>query len=251
MHATVHNFLRSLLSLSRRATPAAMATLSLDYNANVICYKELIEKEDEGRRRGRAAGLAHRDAWKPVEPFEMGSASYSICEEKPKIPTAAIEHPAHFRDTVGDESMVGGTPARFGGKWDCTLTHAPDGRTFKPWESVGLTINPDGSVSEAEKKHREVKVGPHDCYCEVGFNCWQSKYLKPPAHGLQGTFEREFFTNTPGELALVWQLGENDKERLKQRMRKNEEAMAKLDVGVAAKRMDVSRLTSASVIGRH
>ena len=111
--------------------------------------------------------------------------------------------------------------------------------------------NPDGSVSEAEKKHREVKVGPHDCYCEVGFNCWQSKYLKPPAHGLQGTFEREFFTNTPGELALVWQLGENDKERLKQRMRKNEEAMAKLDVGVAAKRMDVSRLTSASVIGRH
>ena len=82
---------------------------------------------------------------------------------------------------------------------------------------------------QAEKKHREVKVGPHDCYCEVGFNCWQSKYLKPPAHGLQGTFEREFFTNTPGELALVWQLGENDKERLKQRMRKNEEAMAKLE----------------------
>ena len=38
-----------------------MATLSLDYNANVICYKELIEKEDTARRVGigrRAGGRA-------------------------------------------------------------------------------------------------------------------------------------------------------------------------------------------------
>ena len=46
--------------------------------------------------------------------------------------------------------------------------------------------------------------------------------------GLQGVFEREFWTNTPGELALVWDFKE------KGQASSGAEQMAELDKKVAA-----------------
>ena len=54
---------------------------------------------------------------------------------------------------------------------------------------------------ELQLSQRVVKKGPHDCYCEVGYNCWSMAGKARTANfGLMGVFEREFWSNTPGEL---------------------------------------------------
>ena len=101
------------------------------------------------------------------------------------MPVAAIRNPYLYKDTVGDDGLAGGTPSRFGGKWDVLTKHIP--------------------VDHGDKPQRVVKKGPHDCYCDVGYNCWSMAGKARTANfGLMGVFEREFYTNTPGELALVW-----------------------------------------------
>ena len=167
-----------------------MTEAGLTYTDQVICFKELIGKEDDGRRRWRErygtqwGGGGSGGGWRPVEPFENGSASDSKMEMPSTVPVAARNNPAHFRDSVGDDCLAGGTPKRFGGRWDVMSHDIP---------------------LPAYEKQRVVKKGPHDCYCDIGYNCWSKAGTARTANfGLMGTFEREFWTNTPGELALVW-----------------------------------------------
>lgn len=130
------------------------------------------------------------------------------------LPISAIRNPPLYKDTVGNEGLSGGTPLRFGGRWDVVS------------EKVEQYQDPN-------KPQKVVKKGPHDCYCDVGYNCWSMAGCAPAHHvfmpralateslflavpmparskarttnfGLRGVFEREFWTNTPGELALVW-----------------------------------------------
>ncbi len=164
-----------------------MTSMNLTFTDGVKNYAEQIEKEDQGRRmwKKRYGQMFHGAQWRPVEPFENGSSSFSDTEVPPKIPTAAISYPFLFKDTVGDDGLCGGTPKRFGGRWDCTQRG--------PNELDG------------DKPMRVIKNGPHDCYCEIGFGAWSmAGKARTVNHGLRGTFEREFWTNTPGELALVW-----------------------------------------------
>ena len=51
------------------------------------------------------------------------------------------------------EGLAGGTPLRFGGSWDVVS------------EKVERYVDPN-------KPQKVVKKGPHDCYCDVGYNCW-------------------------------------------------------------------------------
>ena len=152
----------------------------LTFTDSVICYKELIEKEDTARRAGKQR-LKEKDVkamWRPVEPFEATGASESKTELPPSIPVSAIRNPPLYRDTVGNEGLAGGTPLRFGGEWDIVS------------EKVEKYVDPN-------KAQRTVKKGPHDCYCDIGFNAW-SMAGKARTHnfGLRGVFEREFWTNS-------------------------------------------------------
>ena len=113
---------------------------------------------------------------RPVEPFEKGSSSYSDTELPPKIPSAAVAYPFLFTDSVGDLGLAGGTPKRFGGRWDCTQTGLPN----KP-------------------PRRVVKKGPHDCYCEIGFAAWSmAGKARTVNHGLKEAGLKDLWTNTPG-----------------------------------------------------
>mmetsp|Transcript_49420 Transcript_49420/g.122827 ORF Transcript_49420/g.122827 Transcript_49420/m.122827 type:complete len:191 (-) Transcript_49420:260-832(-) len=163
-----------------------MSEINVTYTDSVICYKELIEKEDAARRGWAKKYAGNWDAkWRPAEPLEATGASLSKTEMPPTVPKAATQYPALFRDTVGDEGLAGGTPKRFGGRWDVTAN-----------------LNP---VSHEGKPVRVVKKGPHDQYCDIGYNCWKmAGKQRTHNYGLQGVFERELWTNTPGELALVW-----------------------------------------------
>ena len=151
--------------------------MNLTYTDTVKNYCELIEKEDKGRRMWKER-YGNRDmGWRPVEPFEKGSSSYSDSEVPPKIPSAAVAYPFLFTDTVGDLGLAGGTPKRFGGRWDCTQR----------------------DPSTDDKPARVVKKGPHDCYCEIGFGAWSmAGKARTVNHGLKSDFHREFWTNTPG-----------------------------------------------------
>ena len=192
----------------------------LTFTDSVICYKELIEKEDTARRVGKQR-LKEKDVkamWRPVEPFEATGASESKTELPPSIPVSAIRNPPLYRDTVGNEGLSGGTPLRFGGRWDIVS------EKVEPW------VDPD-------KPQKVVKKGPHDCYCEIGFAAWSmAGKARTVNHGLRGTFEREFWTNTPGELALVWDFSGAEKRKALAQSKAaaaNAEAMAKLDAQVA------------------
>ena len=197
-----------------------MSNNALTFTDSVICYKELIDKEDTARREWKnrfgakyGAGKNATD-WRPVEPFEAKGASNSKTELPSGIPAAAyvlerwnhqasqmlvtltalltkhnmccacrLRNPPQFRDTVGNDGLAGGTKNCFGGVWDI--------------------VTP--KVVDEEPKQRVVKKGPHDCYCEIGYNCWSmAGKMRTVNHGLMGTFEREFWTNTPGEMAMVW-----------------------------------------------
>ena len=194
------------------------------------CYAERISKETEARRSFLsrwASGQAQADlGWRPVEPFERTSSSMSPCEMPPRVPRIATTHPELVKDSVGDLGLAGGTSKRFGGKWDTTANLKP---------------------RSGDKLVPVAKKGPHDCYCEVGFGCFSEvKGPKPHNFGRKGTFEREFWTNTPGclppspaahthvsrlvqtpcarsELALVWDYKGKDKK----------DPLAELDVAVA------------------
>ena len=146
------------------------------------CYAERIAKETEARRAFLSrwtSGAAQADlSWRPVEPFERTSSSMSPCEQPPRVPRIATTHPELVKDSVGDLGLTGGTPKRFGGKWDTTANLQPLSRE---------------TASPVAKK------GPHDCYCPVGYGCFSE--VKSPMRtnfGRRGTFEREFWTNTPG-----------------------------------------------------
>jgi len=163
-----------------------MSNTKLTYTDSVICYKELIEKEDATRRDWAGKyGKSWNSKWRPIEPFEPNGASDSKMELPPTVPPAARKYPQLYRDSVGDEGLAGGTPKRYGGRWDVTSNLTP--------------------INHGDKPPRVVKKGPHDLYCDIGYNCWNmAGKARTANYGLMGTFEREFWTNTPGELALVW-----------------------------------------------
>lgn len=154
--------------------------MKITYTDSVICYKELIEKEDAARRLYQTRyGGKKEGRWRPIEPFEATSASGSKLEMPAGVPQAALKHPELFRDSVGDDALTGGTAKRFGGRWDVTANNVP--------------------IDHGSHAPRVVKKGPHDCYCDIGFNAW-SMAGKARTHnfGLKGVFERDFWTNTPG-----------------------------------------------------
>lgn len=162
-----------------------MSNAMITYTDAVICYKELIEKEDTARRMWKEKYGAAKMPWRPVEPFEPMGASSSKQELPTGLPAAAARNPALYNDTVGNEGLTGGTPKRFGGHWDVLSKGTP--------------------IDHGDQAQRVVKKGPHDCYCDIGFGCWSMAGKARTANfGLQGVFEREFWTNTPGELALAW-----------------------------------------------
>ena len=170
------------------AERAAMSNNSLAFVDSVICYKEQIDKEETSKRNWKARYGTQDQGWRPVEPFERTGASSAKTEMVPGMPAAALRTPSQFRDTVGGDCLAGGTPLRFGGKWDVLSKNLPD-------------------KDDDPKPQRVVKKGPHDCYCEVGYNCWSMAGKARTANfGLMGVFEREFWSNTPGELALVWDI---------------------------------------------
>jgi len=163
-----------------------MSNNSLCFTDSVICYKELIDKEDTARRTWREKYGQKDLGWRPVEPFEAKGASNSKMELPSGMPSAAIRNPALYKDTVGYDGLSGGTPYRFGGRWDVLCKNEP-------------------LPEDDDKPQRVVKKGPHDCYCDIGYNAWSMAGKARSANfGLKGVFEREFWTNTPGELALVW-----------------------------------------------
>jgi hypothetical protein len=169
------------------APPRATAmNAGLQFTDSVICYKELIDKEDTARRLAKQRNGQRALGWRPVEPFEATGASNSKLELPSEgIPGPALRNPSQFMDNVGNDSLAGGTPLRFGGRWDVLHKDTPQ------WDSG--------------KPQRVVKQGPHDCYCGIGYNCWsQAGKARTANFGLMGVFEREFWSNTPGELALVW-----------------------------------------------
>ena len=157
-----------------------MSNGNITYTDSVICYKELIEKEDAARRDWFTKfGGSWDQKWRPIEPFERGGASNSKGELPTSVPVPARKHPELYRDTVGDEGLAGGTPARFGGRWDVLANLKP--------------------IDHGDKPPRVVKKGPHDLYCDIGYNCWNmAGKARTHNFGLMGTFEREFWTNTPG-----------------------------------------------------
>lgn len=157
-----------------------MSNTNVTYTDSVICYKELIEKEDAARRGwAKKYGRSWDAKWRPAEPFEAKGASVSKMEMPTSVPLAARNYPMLYRDTIGDEGLAGGTPKRFGGRWDVTANLSP--------------------LNHSDKPDRVVKKGPHDLYCDIGYNCWKmAGKQRTHNYGLQGTFEREFWTNTPG-----------------------------------------------------
>jgi len=185
-----------------------MSQNSLTFTDSVICYKELIGKEDASRRSWKEKyGGNFTMGWRPVEPFEKSGASDSKAELPSAMPASALRNPALYRDTVGNDGLSGGTPLRMGGQWDI--------------------VSAKVAADHGNKPQRVVKKGPHDCYCDVGYNCWSmAGKARTANYGLMGTFEREFWTNTPGELALVWDF--------KSQMPDKEKEMAALDQKVAS-----------------
>merc|ERR1711971_1541359 len=98
------------------------------FTDSVICYKELIEKEDMARRTWKerfGAKFAQGGAWRPIEPFESLGASDSKMELPSSIPVSAIRNPALYRDTFGNDGLAGGTPHRFSGRWDVVSEQVP------------------------------------------------------------------------------------------------------------------------------
>jgi len=156
------------------------------FTDSVICYKELIDKEETTKRQWRGKYGNSDVGWRPVEPFEKTGASNSKMELPSGMPSAAIRNPYLYKDTVGEQGLAGGAPTRFGGRWDVLTKDMPIDYSHNPTQRV-------------------VKKGPHDCYCDIGYNCWSmAGKARTANYGLSGVFEREFWTNTPGELALVW-----------------------------------------------
>ena len=130
-----------------------MSNNGLTFTDSVICYKELIDKEDTARRTWKAKyGKRFEEGglgWRPVEPFEIHGASDSKTELPSGVPVSAIRNPALYRDTVGNEGLAGGTPLRMGGEWDIVSNKVPQ-------------------LQDPDKPPRGLQKGPHDCYCEVG-----------------------------------------------------------------------------------
>ena len=157
---------RSVIRLFLLCAPLQRAfTMSgntMTFTNDVICWKELIDKEQTGHRVWKEKwGPVFQDGgpWRPVEPFERSGASEAKGELPAGIPGSAIRNPKLYRDHVGKDGLAGGTPNRFGGQWDLVSERA------ERW------VDPD-------KPPNVVKKGPHDCYCDIGYNC-ESAGLDP------------------------------------------------------------------------
>ena len=99
----------SLSSLLSRLE--SMSNNSLAFTDSVICYKELIDKEETAKRTWKQKYGSSDLGWRPVEPFERTGASSSKTEMPAGIPVSAIRNPDLYRDTVGGDCLAGGTPA--------------------------------------------------------------------------------------------------------------------------------------------
>ena len=76
------------------------------------------------------------------------------------VPVSALRNPPLYRDTVGNDGLAGGTPQRFGGQWDIVS------EKVEAWK-------------DPTKGQRVVKKGPHDCYCDIGYNAWNMAGCAP------------------------------------------------------------------------
>ena len=139
----------------RARPPTSMSNNALTYTDSVICYKELIDKEETAKRQWKDKYGKSDLGWRPVEPFEATGASNSKMELPSGMPSAALRNPALYKDTVGGDGLAGGTPYRFGGRWDVLTKNQPIDYSYK-----------------GEKPPRVIKKGPHDCYCDIGYNAW-------------------------------------------------------------------------------
>ena len=52
-----------------------MSGNSLMFTDSVICFKELIDKEETAKRQWRGKYGMNKEGWRPVEPFERTGAS--------------------------------------------------------------------------------------------------------------------------------------------------------------------------------
>ena len=137
-----------------------MSNNALTFTNSVICYKEQIDKEDNSRRVwkerfGKRFAEGNMD-WRPVEPFEQSGASNAKAEFPPSIPVSAIANPPLYKDSVGNDALAGGTPHRFGGKWDgeedhCRLTRA-HARIQCVWKTIFPLSNRLAHLKNLEKR---------------------------------------------------------------------------------------------------
>ena len=73
-HTTLTLRSRTKVSSAWPSLAAAMQN-SLMFTSSVICYKELIEKEESSRRNHKTKHGNMNLGWRPVEPFERTGAS--------------------------------------------------------------------------------------------------------------------------------------------------------------------------------
>lgn len=197
-------------------------------------------QEDTGRRVWKQRwGPVFQEGgpWRPVEPFERTGASDSKAELPTGIPPSALRNPKQYYDHVGNDMLAGGTPLRFGGQWDivsqkvtpwqdpnkkpnvvkkgphdcyCDIGCAPWDISPPPRLDVQSHIE---FTAHAPSHRREPYLVARGCATRR-YNCWSmAGKARTENHGLMGVFEREFWSNTPGELALVWDFkGEGNKQ---------------------------------------
>lgn len=174
------------------------------------CYVNLITKEALARstwteKYGKDWGVEGAKTWRPIEPFETKSCSKHILETpRTHAPRQARQYPKAFVDTVGDEALLGGTPKKYGMMWDINSLFDPE------------TIAAAQAALDPNKKPREVRKGPHDCYCEIGYGCWDPAASGSPAksvhHGRPAVM-KSLYTQLPSSIAMIWQSPLTDEEK--------------------------------------
>lgn len=174
------------------------------------CYQDLIKREISARtswkeKYGKDWGPEGSNAWRPVEPFEGKSCSKHFLETpKTQAPWQARAYPNMFVDTIGNDSLIGGTPKSRGMTWDINSLYDPE------------TIAAARAAMSPNKQSREVRKGPHDCYCEIGYGCWDPKDSGSPAksvhYGRQQAM-KAMYTQMPSALAMIWQNPPSEEEK--------------------------------------
>jgi hypothetical protein len=171
------------------------------------CYIDLITKEALSRstwaeKYGKDWGAEGAKAWRPVEPYEGYSCSKHFLETpKKQAPKQARQYPRMFVGTVGNEALLGGTPKKSGMMWDINSPYDPE------------TIAAAQAALDHNKKPREVRKGPHDCYCEIGYGCWDPAASSPAKHHGRPAAMKAMYTQMPSSLAMIWQSPPTDEEK--------------------------------------